>query len=180
MIAREAEEEIAVDWKRKTETQGGQTMKGKKNETESKPANSGSGPTDMKAVLGKGSEFEGTLKFEGTVRIDGKFQGEVHSEGTLIVGENAVINGNVYVDSAVVSGEIRGNVKAKNRVELRAPGKLYGDMESPAIIIEEGVIFDGNCRMSKEGKKSGPDNAKPEADKKAGDNMNKTQEKAPA
>lgn len=180
MIALEAGEEIAMDWKKKTETQGGQTMKGKKNETESRPANGSSGPTDMKAVLGKGSEFEGTLKFEGTVRIDGKFQGEVHSEGTLIVGENAVINGNVYVDSAVVSGEIRGNIKAKNRVELRAPGKVFGDVESPALIIEEGVIFDGNCQMSKAGKKSGADNAKPEADKKAGDNLNKSQEKASA
>ncbi|MFO8057958.1 MAG: polymer-forming cytoskeletal protein [bacterium] len=154
-------------------------MKGKKNETETRPANSG--PADMKAVLGKGSEFEGTLRFEGTVRIDGKFQGEVHSEGTLIVGENAVINGDLFVDSAVISGEIRGNVKAKNRVELRAPGKLFGDLESPALTIEEGVIFDGNCRMSKENKKAGAEGVKPaEPEKKTGENTAKPPEKASA
>ncbi len=171
-----------MDWKKKPETERGHTMKGKKNEPETKPANnSGSGPTDMKAVLGKGSEFEGTLKFEGTVRIDGKFQGEVHSEGTLIVGENAVIKGDVFVDSAVVSGEIRGNIKSKNRVELRSPGKVYGDLESPALIIEEGVIFDGNCRMSKEGQKTGSGTAKPaEPEKKATENAGKSPEKASA
>ena len=86
-------------------------------------------PDDVKAILGKGSEFEGKLRFEGTVRIDGKFKGEVHSEGTLIVGRDAVIEGDVIVDSAIISGDIRGNVKAKSRVEMRAPAKLFGNLD---------------------------------------------------
>lgn len=109
-------------------------------------------PADMKAVLGKGSEFEGKLKFEGTVRIDGQFKGEIISAGTLIIGDNAKINGNIEVDSTVMSGEMHGNIKAKSRVELRAPGKLFGDLQTPVLIIEEGVIFNGNCQMSKDGK----------------------------
>lgn len=140
----------------------GEDMIGKKPEpTMSKPVSSGgsgggSAPSDMKAVLGKGSEFEGKLKFEGTVRIDGKFRGEIKSEGVLIIGDHATIDGDVDVESAIISGELKGNVKAKTRVELRAPGKLYGNIATPIIVIEEGVIFDGNCQMVKDGKKPAP------------------------
>ncbi|HUT54721.1 MAG TPA: polymer-forming cytoskeletal protein [bacterium] len=112
-----------------------------------------SAPGDVKAILGKGSEFEGKLRFEGTVRIDGKFKGEVHSEGTLIVGESANIEGDVFVNSAVISGELRGNVKSKTRVELHAPAKLFGNVETPILVVQEGVIFDGHSQMSKEGQK---------------------------
>lgn len=126
-------------------------MIGKKNEFMA-PS---SAPGDVKAILGKGSEFEGKLRFEGTVRIDGKFRGEVHSEGTLIVGEQAAIDGDVDVDAAIVSGELRGNIKAKTRIELHAPAKCFGNLQTPVLVIEEGVLFDGNCQMSKEGQKSG-------------------------
>jgi len=125
-------------------------MLGKKGEVMATPT---SAPGDVKAILGKGSEFEGKLRFEGTVRIDGKFRGEVHSEGTLIVGESATLDGDVVVNSAVISGELRGNVKAKTRVELHAPAKLFGNMETPILVIQEGVIFDGHCQMTKEGQK---------------------------
>jgi len=126
----------------------------------------GSGaPGDVKAILGKGSEFEGKLRFEGTVRIDGKFKGEVHSDGTLIVGENATIEGDINVDSVITSGEIKGNLAAKTRVELHAPAKLIGNLETPILIIQEGVIFDGECKMTKQGsgsfKTSSPTPAEP-------------------
>lgn len=114
----------------------------------------GSAPTDVKAILGRGSEFEGKLRFEGTVRIDGKFRGEVHSEGTLIVGDQATIDGDIDVNDAIISGEIKGNVKAKTRVELHAPAKLFGSLQTPVLVIQEGVVFDGNCQMTKEGKRS--------------------------
>jgi cytoskeletal protein CcmA (bactofilin family) len=125
-------------------------MLGKKGEVMATP---NSAPGDVKAILGKGSEFEGKLRFEGTVRIDGKFKGEVHSEGTLIVGEAATLDGDVDVSSAIISGELRGNVKAKTRVELHAPAKLFGNVETPVLVIQEGVMFDGHCQMSKEGQK---------------------------
>jgi len=126
-------------------------MIGKKGEVMS----TGSAPADVKAILGKGSEFEGKLRFEGTVRIDGKFKGEIFSEGTLIVGEQAKIEGDVEVESSIISGEIRGNVKAKSRIEVHAPAKLIGNIQTPTLVIQEGVIFDGNCQMTKEGMKAG-------------------------
>lgn len=135
---------------------GGNEMIGKKGDI---PV-SNSAPGDVRAILGKGSEFEGKLRFEGTVRIDGKFRGEVHSEGTIIVGESAAIEGDLEVNSAIVSGEIRGNINAKTRVEMQAPAKLFGNIQTPVLVIQEGVIFEGHCQMTKEGSK-GRDSFKP-------------------
>lgn len=104
---------------------------------------------EINAFLGKDIEFEGQLSFKGTVRIDGRFKGEIVSDGTLIVGETAVIQSTIRVSYIVVSGEIRGNIFAESRIEIRAPGKIYGNIEAPVVVIEEGVIFEGNCRMSK-------------------------------
>ena len=107
-------------------------------------------PGDVKAILGRGSEFDGKLRFEGSVRIDGKFRGEITSDGTLIVGENANLDGEINVDSVIIAGEVRGNVRAKSRIELHAPARVFGDLVTPALIILEGVIFDGHCQMSKD------------------------------
>lgn len=104
---------------------------------------------EINAFLGSNTEFEGKLSFSGTVRVDGRFKGEIHTEGTLIVGETANIESNVYVSHVIVSGEIRGNIVAGKKIEIHAPGKVFGNIEAPAIIIEEGVIFEGSCRMSK-------------------------------
>ena len=103
----------------------------------------------INAFLGKDMEFEGKLSFKGTVRIDGKFTGEIFSEGTLSVGETAVIRSDIHVSHIIISGEIRGNIIADNRIEIHAPGKVFGNIQAPAVIIEEGVIFEGNCRMQK-------------------------------
>jgi len=104
---------------------------------------------EINAFLGSNTEFEGKLSFAGTVRIDGRFKGEIYTEGTLIVGETALIESNVYVNHIVISGEIRGNIVAGKRIEIHAPGKVFGNIESPAVVIDEGVIFEGNCRMTK-------------------------------
>ena len=104
---------------------------------------------DVNAFLGKDTEFEGKLSFKGTVRIDGHFKGEIFTEGTLIVGESAVIESEIHVSHIIISGEIKGNISADNRIEIHAPGKVFGNIRSPAVIIEEGVIFEGNCRMQK-------------------------------
>lgn len=97
--------------------------------------------------IGKGSEFSGKLTFDGTVRIDGKIDGEVFSRGTLIVGPGADVTAKVNVDTVILSGQIRGNISAGKKVEMRAPGKLYGNIKAPVLIVEEGVIFEGNCKM---------------------------------
>jgi len=104
---------------------------------------------EINAFLGSNTEFEGKLSFSGTVRIDGRFKGEIYTEGTLIVGETALIESTVYVNHIVISGEIRGNIVAGKRIEIHAPGKVFGNIEAPAVVIDEGVIFEGNCRMTK-------------------------------
>lgn len=101
----------------------------------------------MNAILGKGSEFEGKLTFEGTVRIDGRFKGQVFSKGKLIVGADAKVQADVEAGEVVVSGDVQGNLSASKRLELRSPGKLRGNIHSPRLMIEEGVFFEGNCKM---------------------------------
>jgi cytoskeletal protein CcmA (bactofilin family) len=102
---------------------------------------------DITTILGKGSEFEGKLNFEGTLRIEGVFSGEIHSDSVLVVGEGAKVSAEVNVGTIVINGEVRGNVRAKTGVEIRQPGRLIGNVEAPSLIIEKGVIFEGSCKM---------------------------------
>jgi cytoskeletal protein CcmA (bactofilin family) len=102
---------------------------------------------DITTILGKGSEFEGKLNFEGTLRIEGVFSGEIHSDSVLVIGEGAKVSAEVNVGTIVINGEVRGNVRAKTGVEIRHPGRLLGNVESPALTIEKGVIFEGSCKM---------------------------------
>jgi cytoskeletal protein CcmA (bactofilin family) len=105
---------------------------------------------DIIAMLGKGCEFEGKLTFEGTVKIDGKFTGEVFSKGTLIIGENARIKAEIAVSNIVVFGDVAGNVKAHNCVELHAPAHMVGNLVTPQLYVQKGVIFEGNTIMHAE------------------------------
>ena len=100
-------------------------------------------------ILGPEATFEGKLSFQGSVRIDGKFFGEVHTEDTLVVGENAQIEANLQVGAIILHGTVKGNIKARNSVELHAPAQLYGDIETPNLVVHPGVLFQGNCRMEK-------------------------------
>lgn len=102
----------------------------------------------MSAFIGLGTEFIGKLIFDGVIRLDGEFSGEIESEGTLIIGETAYVKAEINVDTVVVSGEVHGNIRAANRVEFHAPAKCYGNIVSPILIIDEGVIFEGNCEMA--------------------------------
>ncbi len=98
-------------------------------------------------LLGKGSEFEGKLSFEGTVRVDGKLTGEIFTDDVLIVGEGAELNAEVNVGAIVVQGIVRGNITAKRSVEIHAPARVKGNIRTPSLLIEKGVIFDGQCQM---------------------------------
>src|SRR5436190_769749 len=90
-------------------------------------------------ILGPESAFEGKLSFQGTVRIDGRFAGEVVTNEVLVIGEGAVVKAELDVGSVVINGEVIGNVKAKNAVEIHAPGKLRGNVETPKLVIDAGV-----------------------------------------
>jgi cytoskeletal protein CcmA (bactofilin family) len=98
-------------------------------------------------LLGKGSEFEGKLSFEGTVRVDGKLTGEVFTDDVLVVGEGAEVNAEVTVGAIVIQGVVRGNITAKRSVEIHSPGKVKGNINTPSLFIEKGVFFDGHCQM---------------------------------
>ena len=97
--------------------------------------------------LGKGVHFKGIVNFEGTVRIDGRLEGEIHTKGTLIVGELATIKGIISAGILVCSGRINGSISAGERVQLLKPGVLVGDVRTPAISIEDGAHFHGMCDM---------------------------------
>ena len=112
----------------------------------------------MNAFLGKDTEFEGKLSFSGAVRIDGTFKGEILTGGTLVVGETANLEADVQASHIIVSGEVTGNIAAENRIEVHAPGKIVGNIEAPIITIDEGVVFEGNCRMQKQSEGSEKDN----------------------
>lgn len=100
------------------------------------------------ALLGKGADFQGKLTFEGTVRIDGRFTGEIYSDGTLIIGETAEVQAEIRVGMVLVSGNVTGNITATEGVELRSPASLRGNITSPALHIDKGVFFDGSCQMT--------------------------------
>jgi cytoskeletal protein CcmA (bactofilin family) len=102
---------------------------------------------DVTTLLGRGSEFEGKLSFEGTVRIDGKLTGEIFSDDVLIIGEGADVKAEINVGSIVIEGAVQGNINAKRSVEIHTPGKVRGNITTPSLYIEKGVIFDGNCQM---------------------------------
>ena len=103
----------------------------------------------INAFLGADTEFDGKLSFKGTVRIDGRMKGEILADGTLIVGETASLESNIQVSHIIISGEVRGNITASDRIEIRAPAKVFGNIETPALVIAEGVVFEGNCSMQK-------------------------------
>ncbi|MFH1350428.1 MAG: polymer-forming cytoskeletal protein [Pseudomonadota bacterium] len=104
---------------------------------------------EINAFLGRDTEFEGKLSFSGTVRIDGHFTGKILTEGTLIVGESAIIVSEVHVGQIIINGEIRGNITAEERIEIHKPGKVFGNIQAPIVVVDEGVLFEGNCRMQR-------------------------------
>lgn len=97
--------------------------------------------------LGKDTELEGKLGFEGTLRIDGYFRGEIHSGGNLVVGEDGYVEADIHVSYLVIRGEVHGNILADQRVDLRAPGKVFGNIQAPAVVMDAGVIFEGHTKM---------------------------------
>ena len=104
---------------------------------------------EVEAFLGKNSSFEGKMGFEGMARLDGKFDGEIFSGDVLIIGETATVNAEVNVSSLLIDGMVSGNVSATGKVEIHSTGKLYGNINTPTLVIEEGGLFDGTCKMEK-------------------------------
>jgi cytoskeletal protein CcmA (bactofilin family) len=104
--------------------------------------------TEITALLGRGTQFEGKLQFEGRVRIDGVFKGEIKSDDTLVIGEGAEVHAEIDVATVIVrGGVVHGNIRASAAIELHAPGKMVGNLHAPSLFIDRGVEFQGSCRM---------------------------------
>ena len=101
------------------------------------------------AFLDESSEIEGKYTCAGTVMLDAKFHGELMAKDTLIIGDHAVVHAAVHATTLVVRGEVVGNVTASERVELTRSARVTGDIEAPVIVMEEGAVHDGHCRMSR-------------------------------
>jgi cytoskeletal protein CcmA (bactofilin family) len=102
---------------------------------------------NLNAFLGEGTSFKGTLTFEGTVRIDGRLEGEIFTKDTLVIGEGAQVSASINAGVVVISGTVHGNITAERKTDIHASGRLYGNINTPSLIIEEGVIFEGTCAM---------------------------------
>jgi len=102
---------------------------------------------EISAFLGQGTSFNGRLLFEGTVRIDGNFVGEIYTRDTLIVGADARVRAQIDADTVVVAGVVEGEVRALGRVEIQSTGVLRGQVISPILKIEEGGMFEGRTQM---------------------------------
>lgn len=113
------------------------------------PSPEGGRPTEINALLGRGTHFEGKLHFDGRVRIDGSFRGEIEGDDVLVIGEGAVVSGEILVSTCIVTGgEVDANIRARDAIELYAPARVSGALHAPAIFIDRGVTFEGTCKMA--------------------------------
>jgi cytoskeletal protein CcmA (bactofilin family) len=102
---------------------------------------------EITTLLGRGAQFEGKLTFEGTVRIDGRFKGEVFSEDVLVIGDGAQVEAQIDVGEVIIQGTVVGNIVAKRSIEIHAPGRVKGDLHTPSLQVDKGVIFEGRSFM---------------------------------
>jgi len=110
----------------------------------------GEGPAvagELTAFLDKGSRFEGKLYFEGHVRLNGQFKGDIRADGSLIIGEGAAVDAHIAVGTLVVAGSVVGDIVAASRVELHPPGRVVGNITTPVLVVQEGSVLEGQCHM---------------------------------
>lgn len=104
-------------------------------------------------LLGEGAEFEGKLRFQGTVRIDARFSGSITTDDVLVVGEHARIDAEITCGTVVVHGQVNGNIRAKTAVELHAPARVLGNVDTPSLSMEKGALLQGEVRMEGAGQR---------------------------
>ena len=104
-------------------------------------------PSDLNTILGKGSVFEGKLRVQHTLRVDGKFTGDIMTSDTLIVGKEGDVNGNVKARMLIVGGKLSGTAEIKEKLVLESKSEFHGEMKTSKLVIDEGAVFDGRCSM---------------------------------
>jgi len=105
---------------------------------------------DLTAFIDEGSEIDGQCMFGGTVMLNGTVRGEITCTDTVIIGEKGIAHTTIRAGAIVISGQVVGNLIATQRVEMRDAARVFGDIEAPVVVMEEGVIFQGHCQMTPE------------------------------
>ncbi|MDP9120244.1 MAG: polymer-forming cytoskeletal protein [Acidobacteriota bacterium] len=109
---------------------------------------------DLNGFLDRGSHLHGELRFDAHFRVHGKLTGTVVSDGELVVGDGGEVDGEIRVGQVLVSGTVRGTITASRRIQIAATGKMFADLDTPSLIIEDGALFEGRCAMTREGQKN--------------------------
>ncbi|MBE0432951.1 polymer-forming cytoskeletal protein [candidate division WOR-3 bacterium] len=104
------------------------------------------------SVIGKGTSIDGDIRVNGSIKVDGKIEGNIHSKESALIGRDASVKGNIGCRAAVIGGKIQGNINAQELIEFQSGAEMYGDIICKGLIVERGVLFDGNCRMAQETK----------------------------
>ena len=103
---------------------------------------------EFSLFLGSQCILNGALNFSGSARIDGTYTGDVRGDGVLFIGPHAIVKAEIEAQAVVISGEVVGNIVATERIELKTPGKLKGNITAPLVVMDEGVLFEGHCAMA--------------------------------
>ena len=109
------------------------------------------GEGNLNSILGPGCKVKGNIELKGTIRIDGEFEGEVDCPETLIIGKSGIVKADVNVKNAVIGGKLLGNIEATNKIELQTGSHVEGDITTARLVIDEGVFFEGACKMGAKG-----------------------------
>jgi len=112
-----------------------------------KEAETTTGQGSLNSILGQGCKVKGNIELKGTIRVDGEFEGSLECPETLIIGKSGVVKANVTVKNAIIGGKIVGNIAASNKIELQTGSHVEGDIQTARLVIDEGVFFEGNCKM---------------------------------
>jgi cytoskeletal protein CcmA (bactofilin family) len=112
-----------------------------------KNSNSNQGVT---SIIDRGCEAQGRLNFIGTVAMNGKFRGELFSADTLLLGKEGEVEAEVQVGVGIISGQVKGNITGRERIELGGTARIFGNIVTPVLVLEEGAVFDGQCKTSRQ------------------------------
>ena len=107
------------------------------------------------AYIGRGTRFEGSLKFNGIFRVEGYIKGEIEGDGFLIIGKQARIIANLRASKVIVYGKVKGDIVASDKIEIRIPAKIDGNIKAPAVAMEEGIELSGSCTILKKSESDG-------------------------
>jgi cytoskeletal protein CcmA (bactofilin family) len=104
------------------------------------------------SVIGKSTTVNGDIKVNGSIKVDGKVEGNIHIKESALIGQESAVKGNISCRAAIIGGKIQGNINAQEIIEFQSGAQIYGDVVCKGLIVEKGVFFEGNCRMSQETK----------------------------